>query len=82
MKQVESSLNLDLDLSLPHSLRPCLRMGVPETFITDQQGVMREMGIGPRAWMSLDSLQILTRWFTVTSKAAAAQQSDREASKG
>jgi len=23
MKEVRSSLNLDLDLSLPHSLRPC-----------------------------------------------------------
>ena len=27
MKQVESSLNLDLDLSLPRLLRPCLELG-------------------------------------------------------
>ncbi|HEY6289789.1 MAG TPA: hypothetical protein VIW48_10105, partial [Nitrospiraceae bacterium] len=27
IKKVRSSLNLDLDLSLPHSLRPCLRNG-------------------------------------------------------
>ena len=27
MKQVESSLNLDLNLSLLHALRPCLRNG-------------------------------------------------------
>jgi cytochrome c biogenesis protein len=26
----------------------CKRMGVPETFITDQQGVIRETVIGPR----------------------------------
>ena len=58
------------------------RLGVPETFIIDQQGVIREIGIGPRDWTSLDSLQALTKWLTVTPKAADAQQSDRGERKG
>ena len=30
MNKVTSSLNLDLNLSLPHSPRPCLRQGAAE----------------------------------------------------
>ena len=58
------------------------RMGVPETFITDQQGVIRETVIGPRDWTRLDSLQVLTKLLNVTPKAADVQQSGREARKG
>ena len=50
--------------------------------IIDEQGVIREIGIGPRDWTSLDSLQVLTKWLNVTSKAADAQQSVRRARKG
>lgn len=35
-------------------------MGVPETYIIDQQGILREKVIGPRDWTRLDSLQVLT----------------------
>jgi len=35
-------------------------MGVPETYIIDQQGVLREKIIGPRDWTLLDNLSILT----------------------
>jgi cytochrome c biogenesis protein CcmG, thiol:disulfide interchange protein DsbE len=57
-------------------------MGVPETFITDQQGVIRETVIGPRDWMRLDSLQVLTKLLNVTPKAADVEQSGRGARKG
>jgi hypothetical protein len=43
---------------------------------------IREMVLGPRDWMRLDSLQVLTKWLNVTPKAADAQQSDRGARKG
>ena len=62
--------------------KPYKRMGVPETFIIDQQGVIREIVIGPRDWTRLDSLQVLTKLLNVTPKAADAQQSDRGARKG
>jgi cytochrome c biogenesis protein CcmG, thiol:disulfide interchange protein DsbE len=62
--------------------KPYKRMGVPETFIIDQQGVIREIVIGPRDWTRLDSLQILTKLLNVTPKTADAQQSDREVRKG
>ena len=62
--------------------KPYKRMGVPETFIIDQQGVIREIIIGPRDWTRLDSLQVLTKLLNVTPKAADAQQSDRGAEKG
>ena len=58
------------------------RMGVPETFITDQQGVIRETVVGPRGWTRLDSLQVLTKLLNVTPKAADVQQSGRGARKG
>ncbi len=35
-------------------------MGVPETYIIDQQGVLREKLIGPRDWTRLDNLQVIT----------------------
>src|SRR6476646_370561 len=35
-------------------------MGVPETYIIDQQGISREKIIGPRDWTVLDNLQTIT----------------------
>jgi cytochrome c biogenesis protein CcmG/thiol:disulfide interchange protein DsbE len=35
-------------------------MGVPETYIIDQQGVLREKVIGPRDWTVLDNLNVVT----------------------
>jgi cytochrome c biogenesis protein CcmG, thiol:disulfide interchange protein DsbE len=46
--------------------KPYKRMGVPETFIIDQEGVIREIVIGPRDWTRLDSLGILTKLLNVT----------------
>jgi len=43
-------------------------MGVPETFIIDQEGIIREIVIGPRDWTRLDSLQVLTKLLKVTPK--------------
>ena len=62
--------------------KPYKRIGVPETFIIDRQGVIREIVIGPRDWTRLDSLQVLTKLLNVPPKAAGAQQSDRGARKG
>jgi alkyl hydroperoxide reductase subunit AhpC len=45
-------------------------MGVPETFIIDQEGIIREIVIGPRDWTRLDSLQVLTKLLNVTPKTA------------
>ena len=50
--------------------KPYKRMGVPETFIIDQQGVIREIVIGPRDWTRLDNLQVLTKLLNVTPKTA------------
>ncbi|HSC57577.1 MAG TPA: TlpA disulfide reductase family protein [Nitrospira sp.] len=50
--------------------KPYKRMGVPETFIIDQQGIIQEIVIGPRDWTRLDSLQTLTKLLNVTPKAA------------
>ena len=47
---------------------PYKRMGVPETFIIDQQGVIREIVIGPRDWTRLDSLTVLVDLLKVTPK--------------
>ncbi len=47
---------------------PYKRMGVPETFIIDQEGIIREIVIGPRDWTRLDSLQVLTKLLKVTPK--------------
>lgn len=48
--------------------KPYKRMGVPETFIIDQQGVIREIVIGPRDWTRLDSLPVITQLLNVTPK--------------
>jgi cytochrome c biogenesis protein CcmG, thiol:disulfide interchange protein DsbE len=47
-------------------------MGVPETYIIDQQGVLREKVIGPRDWTRLDNLKVLTQLFKSGEKAARA----------
>ncbi|MCX5724764.1 MAG: TlpA disulfide reductase family protein [Nitrospirae bacterium] len=62
--------------------KPYKRMGVPETFIIDRDGVIREIVIGPRDWTRLDSLEVLTKLLNVTPKAADAQLLDREAGQG
>lgn len=62
--------------------KPYKRMGVPETFIIDRDGVIREIVIGPRDWTRLDSLEILTKLLNVTPKAAAAHPLDRGAERG
>lgn len=62
--------------------KPYKRMGVPETFIIDQQGVIREIVIGPRDWTRLDSLQVLAKLLNVTPKAAEVQLSGDGARKG
>jgi hypothetical protein len=68
------------------SIKPAMflfkRMGMPETFITDQQGVICETVIGSRDWTRLDSLQLQTKLLNVTPKAADVQQSDRGTRKG
>lgn len=50
--------------------KPYKRMGVPETFIIDQQGIIREIIIGPRDWTRLDNLKTLTSLLNVTPKTA------------
>lgn len=35
-------------------------MGVPETYIIDREGVLREKVIGPRDWTRLDNLTVVT----------------------
>jgi cytochrome c biogenesis protein CcmG/thiol:disulfide interchange protein DsbE len=47
-------------------------MGVPETYIIDQQGVLREKVIGPRDWTILDNLQTLTGLLKAGVKSAQA----------
>ena len=47
-------------------------MGVPETYIIDQQGVLREKVIGPRDWTRLDNLKVLTQLLKPPEKAAHA----------
>jgi hypothetical protein len=59
--------------------KPYKRMGVPETFIIDREGVIREIVIGPRDWTRLDSLEVLTKLLNVTPKAADARPLDRGA---
>ncbi len=47
-------------------------MGVPETYIIDQEGVLREKVIGPRDWTRLDNLQEVARLLKVDPKTKAA----------
>jgi cytochrome c biogenesis protein CcmG/thiol:disulfide interchange protein DsbE len=60
--------------------KPYKRMGVPETFIIDQHGIIQEIVIGPRDWTRLDSLQILTKLLNVTPKTAGTRAPLAEAS--
>lgn len=48
--------------------KPYKRLGVPETFVIDQQGIIREIVIGPRDWTRLDSLPVVTKLLNVTPK--------------
>ena len=48
--------------------KPYKRMGVPETFIIDQQGIIREIIIGPKDWTRVDNLKTLTTLLNVTPK--------------
>ncbi len=50
-------------------------MGVPETYIIDQQGVLREKVIGPRDWTLLDNLQIVTQLLKTGAKSVEAAPS-------
>ena len=45
-------------------------MGVPETYIIDQQGILREKVIGPRDWTVIDNLATVTRLLKSSSRAA------------
>jgi peroxiredoxin len=36
--------------------------GVPETFILDKEGILRERVIGPREWTSPDNLALIEKW--------------------
>ncbi|MEW6544463.1 MAG: TlpA disulfide reductase family protein [Nitrospirota bacterium] len=47
-------------------------MGVPETYIIDGQGVLREKVIGPRDWTLLDNLQVITSLLKGEAKSAQA----------
>ncbi|MBA3753823.1 MAG: TlpA family protein disulfide reductase [Nitrospira sp.] len=47
-------------------------MGVPETYIIDQQGILRDKVIGPRDWTRLDNLKVLTQLLMPGEKAARA----------
>lgn len=47
-------------------------MGVPETYIIDQQGVLREKVIGPRDWTMLDNLQVVTQLLKTGTKSVQA----------
>jgi len=48
--------------------KPYKRMGVPETFIIDQQGLIREIIIGPKDWTRIDNLRTITTLLNVTPK--------------
>jgi cytochrome c biogenesis protein CcmG, thiol:disulfide interchange protein DsbE len=50
--------------------KPYKRMGVPETFIIDQEGVIREIVIGPKDWTRIDNLKTLTALLNVQPKTA------------
>ncbi len=45
-------------------------MGVPETYIIDQEGILREKVIGPRDWTRSENLQVLGQLLKVRPKAA------------
>ena len=62
--------------------KPYKRMGVPETFIIDQQGIIQEIVIGPRDWTRIDSLQVLTKLLNVTPKTAGSGRGESGESRG
>lgn len=45
-------------------------MGVPETYIIDQEGVLREKIIGPRDWTRLDNLKVVTQLLDARAQSA------------
>ena len=53
--------------------KPYKRLGVPETFIIDQQGIVREIIIGPKDWTRIDNLKTLTTLLNVTPQSAFPQ---------
>jgi len=53
--------------------KPYKRLGVPETFIIDQQGIVREIIIGPKDWTRIDNLKTLATLLNVTPKPASPQ---------
>lgn len=53
--------------------KPYKRLGVPETFIIDQQGIVREIIIGPKDWTRIDNLKTLMALLNVTPKPAVPQ---------
>ncbi len=57
------SLNLTFPIfvdSWGHTDKRYKLMGVPETYIIDRQGVLREKIIGPRDWTLLDNIKVIT----------------------
>jgi len=62
--------------------KPYKRMGVPETFIIDREGIIREIVIGPRDWARLDNLQVITKLLNVTPKAAGERETNETSRKG
>lgn len=62
--------------------KPYKRMGVPETFIIDQEGIIREIVIGPRDWTRLDSLETITKLLNVSPKAAQGAAPSRNEERG
>lgn len=62
--------------------KPYKRMGVPETFIIDQQGVIREIIIGPKDWTRIDNLKTLTTLLNVTPKTAQPARGMSPAARG
>ncbi len=49
-------------------------MGVPETYIIDQEGVLQEKIIGPRDWTRLDNLNVVTQLLKVTPQSVQADR--------
>ncbi|MFO0774484.1 MAG: TlpA disulfide reductase family protein [Nitrospiraceae bacterium] len=45
-------------------------MGVPETYIIDQQGILREKIIGPRDWTRVDNLRVVDQLLNKTPRAS------------
>ena len=47
-------------------------MGVPETYIIDQSGVLREKVIGPRDWTRRESIETIVQLLQKQSKSVKA----------